>query len=101
MRTFIHDNRRTMGEFLKTDMMGAKKRIITVNQARNGIGVAAPGDKQYKAVEYADRFFHEGGLIAGSTNKTHLKTAGNAKAIDFYAGLKVDGPLNEGTKTWK
>lgn len=30
-----------------------------------------------------------------------IKTGGNGKAIDFYAGLKLDqGPLNPNRKTW-
>ena len=28
------------------------------------------------------------------------RSTGNAKAIDFYAGLKLDGPLNPERKTW-
>ena len=31
-----------------------------------------------------------------------MKSSGNAKAIDFYAGLQLDkGPLNPNRKTWK
>ena len=31
-----------------------------------------------------------------------MKSAGNPKAIDFYAGLKLDqGPLNPDRKLWK
>ena len=45
-------------------------------------------------------FFHEGGLIVGSTNQYKIKTAGNAKAIDFYSGLKLDGPLNKERVKW-
>ena len=28
------------------------------------------------------------------------RSTGNAKAIDFYAGLKLEGPLNPERKTW-
>jgi hypothetical protein len=35
-------------------------------------------------------------------NTLRMKSSGNAKAIDFYAGLKLDGgPLNPNRKTWK
>ena len=64
--------------------------------------MAALGDKIYKQPEYQSGFFHAGGLIVGSTNVAKNKSAGNPKAIDFYAGLKLDGgPLNPGRKTWK
>lgn len=34
-------------------------------------------------------------------NKLRIKTGGNGKAIDFYAGLRLDqGPLNPNRKTW-
>ena len=48
-------------------MMGSKKRIATIYENRNGLGMAALGDKNYKAPEYEPGFFREGGLIAGST----------------------------------
>ena len=36
------------------------------------------------------------------SNVQRMRGAGNAKAIDFYAGLKLDqGPLNPNRKTWK
>jgi hypothetical protein len=36
-------------------------------------------------------------------NQARMKSTGNAKAIDFYAGLKIDPkkPLNPGRKLWK
>ena len=79
--------------------MGRKKRI-DFEGARNNIGVASLGDKIYKAPEYSERFFHEGGLIVGSTHQTKIKSVGNAKAIDFYSGLKIDGPLNKDRVKW-
>ena len=38
--------------------------------------------------------------MVGSSNKVKIKTAGNAKAIDFYSGLKLDGPLNKDRVKW-
>jgi hypothetical protein len=39
-------------------------------------------------------------LITGSTNTIKQKTSGNGKAVDFYTGLKLDGPLNKGSKNY-
>ncbi|CAI2378039.1 unnamed protein product [Moneuplotes crassus] len=99
IRTFIHDNRKTIKEYHTENQMGRKKRI-DFDQMRNGIGVNSLGDKKYKAVEYSEQFFHEGGLIAGSTHQVKIKSVGNAKAIDFYSGLKIDGPLNKDRVRW-
>jgi hypothetical protein len=99
LKTFIQHNRRTRHEYLTTDLMGRKKHL-DFEDKRNGIGVSSLGDKKYKAVDYSERFFHEGGLIAGSTHQTKIKSAGNAKAIDFYSGLKIDGPLNKDRVKW-
>jgi hypothetical protein len=99
IKTFVHHNRKSMNEYLTTDLMGKKKRI-TYEDARNGIGIKSLGDKMYKAVEYSDRFYYEGGLITGSTHQIKIKSAGNAKAIDFYSGLKLDGPLNKDRVKW-
>lgn len=68
---------------------------------RNGVPIASLGDKNYRAVEYETGFFHGGGLIAGSTNRNQLKSSGNGKAVDFYSGLKIDGPLNKNSKNYE
>jgi len=65
------------------------------------VPIASLGDKNYKAVEYEARFFHAGGLISGSTNSLKSKTSGNGKAVDFYSGLKLDGPLNKNSKNYE
>lgn len=99
LKTFVQHNRRSMNEYLNTDLMGRKK-LIVFEETRNGIPVSSLGDKKYKAVQYSERFFHEGGLVTGSTHQAKIKSAGNAKAIDFYAGLKIDGPLNKDRIKW-
>lgn len=58
------------------------------------------GDKMYKGVEYESGFFHAGGLIVGSTNKIKGATT-IGKTVDFYSGLKLDGPLNPGSKNYE
>ncbi len=62
--------------------------------------LASLGDKNYKAVEYDPGFFLPGGLIPGSTNKAKSRTSGNGKNVDFYSGLKLDGPLNKDSKNY-
>ena len=47
--------------------MGRKKRLEYLSQMRNGLNLAALGDKIYKNPIYATDFFKEGGLITGST----------------------------------
>lgn len=47
--------------------MKKKARVNDFGQLRNGIGVAALGDKTYKYPEYSDNFYKNGGLIPGST----------------------------------
>ena len=62
--------------------------------------MASLGDKNYKAVEYEPGFFLQGGLIAGSTHQNKVRNSGNGKAVDFYTGLKLDGPLNKNSKNY-
>ena len=82
-------------------MMTKKHRVSTMDQTRGGYPIASLGDKIYKAVEYEPGFFRAGGLIAGSTNTLKIGTSSNGKAVDFYTGLKLDGPLNPGSKNYE
>ena len=96
-RTFITHNRKTVNEVEFNSTLGSKKRIDTVYQQRNGIGMRSQGDKIYRAPEYQSNFFRAGGLIVGSTNKAHMKSSGNAKAIDFLCWASVgQGPSQSG-----
>lgn len=81
--------------------MTQKARVNTISEMRGGYPLTSLGDKIYKAVEYEQGFFNKGGLIPGSTNKKMPKNSGGGKAIDFYSGLKLDGPLNKGSKTYE
>ena len=41
-------------------------------------------------------------VVDSSSHQKKIKTGGNAKAIDFYAGLELGkGPLNPNRKLWK
>jgi len=48
-------------------VMGRKLIIEEMEEKRNQYGVKSLGDKSYKFPEYSDKFFKEGGLIAGSS----------------------------------
>lgn len=76
-----------MNEYLQEEKMGKKKKVLTMYEQRNGMPLKSLGDKIYKAPDYQPNFFKEGGLITGSSNVARMKSTGNAKAIDFYAGL--------------
>lgn len=66
-QTFIMHNRKTQNSVNVEGSMGAKKRVGTTFEARNGLKMNALGDKVYKTPEYMPNFFREGGLVAGST----------------------------------
>jgi len=82
-------------------MMTQKHRVNTLDSQRGGYPLTSLGDKIYKAVEYEKGFFLAGGLIPGSTNNFKNKSTSNGKTVDFYSGLKLDGPLNPGTKNYE
>ena len=52
--------------------MQRKIRIYGLEPQRNDIPVKTLGDKPYKYPEYSSNFYHEGGLIAGSTQKPRI-----------------------------
>jgi len=48
--------------------MGKKRILDSLEDQRNLIGVRSLGDKVYKYPEYATGFYHERGLVTGSSN---------------------------------
>ncbi|KAF4713363.1 Sodium hydrogen exchanger [Perkinsus olseni] len=48
------------------EVIGRRGRVRTVCEKRNGLRMAAEGDKLYKHPEFSDSFFKQGGLIAGA-----------------------------------
>ena len=64
---FTCHNRKTQGEQVVEKTMGGKDRIRTMYDQRNGCNLVALGDKIYKSPEFSTGFFHDGGLITGST----------------------------------
>jgi len=61
-------------EIFVEDLMQRKKMVDSLEDQRNFIGLRSLGDKPYKSPDYSPRFFHEGGLVVGSTNKPREAT---------------------------
>jgi hypothetical protein len=99
--TYDYHNKKSTKESKLESVMTSKKRVSNISEMRGDYPIASLGDKNYKAVEYDPGFFNAGGLIVGSTNKQQTKSAGGGKAVDFYTGLKLDGPLNKGSKNYE
>jgi hypothetical protein len=62
--------------------MGRKLKIDDIDDKRNELGLKSLGDKAYKFPEYCDRFFKEGGLIAGSSIRARQVKTLVVKASD-------------------
>lgn len=99
-RTFVTHNRKTTNEHGVEGDMTRKGRITTLAQQRANMPMASLGDKNYHCVDYQPGFFLEGGLVPGSTNQMKARNTGSGKAVDFYSGLKLDGPLNPKSKNY-
>jgi hypothetical protein len=69
MKKFDNANQGTSTEWNTEKSMTQKARVNTLYDQRNGLNLTSLGDKNYKYPEYQPNFFHEGGLIVGSTNK--------------------------------
>ena len=65
--TFVEHNRKSVVEYQHEKVMGIKRRVKTLYDARNGLPLASLGDKIYKNPEYIPNFFKDGGLVVGST----------------------------------
>jgi hypothetical protein len=79
MKTFVLDNngisvgRRPAHEASCEDFFQTKTRVKDYSVLRNGIEAATPGDKNYSAVEYSNKFFRSGGLVPGANIGTYGK----------------------------
>ena len=67
MRPFPDSYKVSVKEYTQEKTMTQKVRVKTMEEQRNGCGMASLGDKNYKNPDYVPGFFKEGGLIAGST----------------------------------
>ena len=63
-----------------------KKQISELASMRNGFGVKAMGDKEYRHPEYAAGYFKAGGLIPGSTHPNRKKI------LEFRSGAALLDP---------
>lgn len=101
IRTFYPDgNTRTYNETSIETEMGQKRLIPTLIQRRNEMLIRAPGDKPYKKSEYLSRYFHEGGLVPGSTNTINLKKTQSRKGNNYYDTLDIFSNTLDVNKLW-
>ena len=73
--------------------MGRKKRVNDYYQKRNGLSVSSLGDKSYKSPLYQTGFFHETGLIPGSTNKVYKRNFAKKNEVDFTISAEAKYPF--------
>lgn len=71
-------------DFHKTQM-GLKKRVTDLLNMRNTLPQKSAGDKPYKKPEYSNKFYHEGGLVIGSTNINRFKHQGKSVSNNDFA----------------
>jgi hypothetical protein len=76
--------------------MGIKKNMDYHEDQRNGLGLTSLGDKSYKNPEYSSNFFHEGGLVAGSSMRDRP-----AKPDSYTLPKHIKFPLYPDRVTWK
>ena len=81
--------------------IGGKMRIYSLIQQRNGFDLRIPGDKFYKLSEQFPRFFHDGGLIPGSTNRINYNKTQSKKGYNFYETIDLSIPTLDPNKIWK
>jgi hypothetical protein len=102
IKTFKPDgNYCSTKEMTIEDELGKKNRIYTIWQQRNYIDYKTPGDHFYKTNEYFPRFFHEGGLIVGSTNRINYNKTHSKKGNNFYETINLNIPVLDKNKLWK
>jgi hypothetical protein len=102
IKTFKPDgNCCTTKETTIEDELGKKNRIYTIWQQRNYINYKVPGDHFYKTNEYFPRFFNEGGLIVGSTNRINYNKTQSKKGYNFYETINLNIPVLDKKKLWK
>ena len=67
----------------------SKRRVQSVRQLRNDLDFTSQGDKCYKNPEYTQRFYNEGGLIPGSTNRINNNKTLSKKSDNFFETLDL------------
>jgi hypothetical protein len=81
-------------DFHKTQM-GLKIRVPGLLEKRNSLPMKTAGDKPYKKPEQSLGFYHEGGLVVGSSNVARLKHQGKSVSNnDFATVISYDATSN-------
>ena len=81
--------------------MNRKKRLLSLDDRRNGMFNSNPGDKNYKNVDNSTDFFKEGGLIVGSTNKLNYNKTTRRGEDNFYQTLDLNVKVLNDKKIWE
>ena len=77
-------------EYVLEQQFQTKKRVPNMQAKRNGISLAAPGDKLYKNVDYSPNFFKVEGVIPGSCIGVH-RVARTMQGIKADSTQQMDG----------
>lgn len=80
----VQDLPATEFDFHKSQM-GLKKRVTDLLDMRNSLPQKSLGDKSYKKPERSTNFYHEGGLVIGSSNIERLKHQGKSVSNNDFA----------------
>lgn len=91
----------SLNETTLEKQMGGKKRILSVEEQRNGMKMRIPGDKFYRTSEQFPNYYKEGGLITGSTNVTNYNKTQSRKAYNFYETLDLTKQTLDRNKLWE
>ena len=81
--------------------IGGKKRILNIEEQRNGMKMRVPGDKYYRTSEQYPTYFKEGGFIPGSTISINYNKTQSRKAYNFYETLDLTKPTLDKNKLWE
>ena len=81
-------------EYQLEPIMNRKARLTTLTELRNGIDVAVLGDKPYRSPEMSSKFYHQEGLVPGSTikprNKTNMLPTSKTLAVGLNGIVKYN-----------
>ena len=82
-------------------VMFRKRRVLSLDQQRNGFDSYFPGDKTYKCVENDVGFFTLEGLVVGSTHKKRKNKTNKLGDVIFFKTLDVNAKVMDRDKLWK
>jgi len=75
IRVYPDKDEKYAGREIKVEQLMQRKKVVdSLEDQRNFIEMYSPGDKPYKFPDYSPRFFHEGGLVVGSTIQERMPT---------------------------